>query len=99
MPGKITLLDYANDREYVVVNWRSVGTPMGSSTPLGYPDLDFADRNGLLELSGDVDEGGVWEWDGEGRPTDDLRNSILQIEAGPSKHRWEKIIAEYESEG
>lgn len=93
----VTLNDYANDRDYVVLCWASVGTPMGSSTPLGHPDLDFADRNGLLELTGEVDEFGEWEWDGEGRPSDDNRNTITQLSAAPAEGRWKAIVAEYES--
>lgn len=93
----MTLHDYANDRDYVVICWAGVGRPMGDMAVLGHPDLDFADRNGLLELNGEVDEFGEWEWDGEWRPTDDQRNPITQLSAAPAEVRWKKIVAEYEA--
>lgn len=97
MSEHISLLDYANDREYVVLFWSSVGTPTGSSVPLGYPDLDFADRNGLLELTGTVNESDDWQWDGEGHPTDDQRNTITRLTAYETELKWNEIVAEYEA--
>jgi hypothetical protein len=93
----ISLLDYANDRDHVVLYWASVGVPRGSDTPLGYPEIDFADRNGLLELTGTVDEDGDWVWDCEGDPRDDQRNTITRLYAGPARGRWEAIVAQYET--
>lgn len=93
----MTLNDYANDRNDVVLFWVSVGCPTGDYTPLGYPDLDFAERRGLLELNGTVDEANNWHWDGKGSPTDDQLNSITKLHAYADAWRWAAIIEEYES--
>lgn len=93
----VTLTDYANDRDNVVLFWAAVGTPLGDHTPLGYPDLDFADRQGLLDLTGTVDDAGDWLWDGEGEPTGYHANSITTLHAFVSAKRWNAIVEEYEN--
>ncbi len=92
-----SLNDYANERQNVVLFWVSVGTPTGDYSPLGHPDLDFADRNGLLDLTGTVDEAGDWRWDGEGNPTDDKSNTITQLHAYADEKQWNAIVQEYEA--
>lgn len=91
------LNDYANDRENVVLFFAGIGCPTGQETLLGHPDLDFAERRGLLELSGTVDEAGDWRWDGEGNPTDDSGNSLSRLHAFVNAARWSKIVEEYEA--
>lgn len=95
----ITLNDYANAREDVVLFFAGQGCPGGDYTPLGHYDLDFADRNYLLDLEGTVDDKGDWHWDGEGDPTDDQGNSIYQLHAYVDPLKWESLDEEYESEG
>jgi hypothetical protein len=84
----MTLNDYANERENVVLFWASGGTPGGEYAPLGNPDLDFADRRGLLNMNGDVDDSGDWRWDGEGNPADDNANSITKLHAYVDAKLW-----------
>jgi hypothetical protein len=95
---KITLCDYANEREYVVMFWVGFGNPTGDYAVIGHPDLDFAERRGLLELIGIVDEDGEWFWDGKGDPRDDRRNSITQVSAISNQAKWQSIVEEWESE-
>ncbi len=93
----VTLAEYANDREDVVLFVAGIGMPTGDYAPLGHPDLDFAERRGLLDLSGTVDEHGDWRWDGEGSPRDDRANSITQLHAYVDFAAWERIVAEFEA--
>lgn len=93
----VTLADYANEREDVVLFFAGVADPTGDYTPLGYPDLDFAERRRLLDLTGTVDANGDWQWDGEGNPTDDRANTIYKLHAYVDAKRWETIVEEYES--
>ena len=91
----ISLSDYANERANVVLFYAGNGTPSGSYHPLGHPDLDFAERNGLLDLTGTVDESGDWRWDGDGNPTDDSANIIYRIHAYVDAKRWTSDVEEY----
>jgi hypothetical protein len=92
----MTLNEYANDRENVVLFWAGVGTPAGDYAPLGHPDLDFADRRGLLDLTGTVDTDGDWHWDGKGSPTDGRANSITKLHAYADAKVWASLVKEYE---
>jgi hypothetical protein len=94
----VTLGDYANQREKVVLFWVSHGQPAGYFTPLGYPDIDFDERHNLLDLVGNIDETG-WHWNGVGNPTDDRANTITRMSAFPDAEQWDSIVADYESEG
>lgn len=93
----MTLNDYVNDRESVVLFWAGVGCPAGDYTVLGHPDLDFAERRGLLDLSGTVDAEGDWRWDGEGDPLDDQGNTIYKLHAYADTTRWEEMAEEFEN--
>jgi len=89
----MTLIDYVNANEHVVLFWRSVGTPGGDYSPLGHADSDFADARGLNDLEGKVDEvAGDWMWDGipgnDGKPTDHYGNTILRLHAYVDPDRW-----------
>lgn len=84
----MTLRDYANGRENVVLFWASVGTPGGDYAPLGNPDWDFAERRGLLDMDGLVDVEGGWRWDGYGDPRDDRQNSLTRLHAYVDAPRW-----------
>ena len=81
----MTLLEYANAREYVVLFYVGVGAPAGDHTPIGHPHIDFAERRGLLDLEGTIDGEGQWQWNGEGDPTDDRRNTIYRLTAYPAR--------------
>lgn len=91
MAAEITLLDYANEREFVVAFYTSTAAPAGDYAPLGNPDLDFVERRGLLDLVGTVDSEGDWQWSGEGEPTDDNGNSILKVHAYVSPQKWAEL--------
>ena len=90
----MTLNDFANARDDVVLFWTSVGVPTGDYAPLGHSALDFADRRGLLDLEGEIDAAGDWQWSGLGNPTDDRANTILRLRAYPDQAKWAAIVAE-----
>lgn len=92
----VTLNDYINERSDVVLFWAGFGAPTGDYTPLGHPDLDFASRRGLLDLTGIVDDDGDWRWDGKGIPTDDWANSITKLHVYVDSRRWVAMVKEYE---
>lgn len=95
----MTLGEYANANEYAVLFWAGVGKPTGETTALGHPDMDFAERNGLLDLDGFVGPDNDWEWLGDDgkNPTDDRGNSILQVRAFVDPVAWKVIVEEYEN--
>ena len=87
----MTLNDFCNARENVIIFYSGIGCPTGDYTVAGNPDLDFADRRGLLDLDGEIDSAGDWRWSGEGKPTDDSANSITKIHAYAAK-RYDSIV-------
>jgi hypothetical protein len=94
---QITLQDYCEARENVVIFFAGFGQPTGDYTLAGHPEFDFADRRGLLDLTGAVDSEGAWQWDGDGEPTDDRGNSITKIQAFSDAEQWTAIVQEYDS--
>lgn len=90
----VTLSEYIETRDSVILFWAGVGCPVGAYNLLGHPNFDFADRRGLLALSGTVDRFDTWAWDGEGYPLDDRSNSITKIEAYCDRRKWEEIEQE-----
>ncbi len=90
----MTLIEYATEREYVVVFWVSNGTPTGNYATIGYPDMDIADP--WFDLEGTVSEGDIWNWDGEDRPNDLWMNTILKLQAYEDAPRWQTLVKEYE---
>lgn len=92
--NSVTLSEYLETRTGVILFWAGVGAPSGAYDLLGHSDFDFADRRGLLKLSGTVDGQDTWQWDGEGSPHDDRRNSITKIVAYCDLKRWEEIEQE-----
>lgn len=95
----MTLNDYANDREHVVLFVAGVGMPTGDHFRLGSPDDDYADRRGLLDLTGTVDAHDAWEWDGAGNPTDDRGNTIYKVQAFVGPRKWAELETEYNEAG
>jgi hypothetical protein len=95
--NKISLLDYANGRNKVVVFATTIGDPMGDYFPSGHPDLDVGEQYGLYDIEGEVDDGGDWHWDGEGSPRDDQGNSFTKIQAYSDPKAWGRIVDEWES--
>lgn len=91
----ISLADYAADRQHVVLFWCSVGQPTGNYTVIGEPDLDFAERRGLLDLIGEIDADGDWRWNGEGSPTDDFGSSFTKLHAYVDAKRHAALLAEF----
>lgn len=96
-PNLITLADYAADRQQVVLFWCSVGQPTGDYTAIGEPDLDFADRRGLLSLVGEIDPDGDWRWycRADDNPTDDLGNTITKLHAYSDAKKYAALLAEF----
>jgi hypothetical protein len=93
----MTLQDYANDREGVIIFFAGTADPAGDHTVAGYPDLDFAERRSLFDLTGTVDANGDWHWDGKGKPTDDRANTIYKVHAYVDAGKWAAIVEEYEN--
>lgn len=94
MEPEMTLREYANDREHVVLFWSSTGQPAGDHVPLGNPDFDMPERLELLDLDGRVNERGDWLWDGHGDPRDDFGNTILRLQAHCNPGRWQALVDE-----
>lgn len=95
----MTLLEFTESRNDVVMFWVSIGQPAGDYEPLGNPWFDFAERRSLVDLEGEVNASGVWQWTGEGRPRDDRGNSITKVEAYEDERKHKEICDEYESAG
>jgi hypothetical protein len=93
----MTLAEFCENREHVVVFWAGIGCPMGDYAPAGYPDMDFVERRELLDLDGKVDPEGCWRWLGEGRVFDDRGNSIQKLEAYCSEEQWKRMVSDYEA--
>ena len=87
----ISLLDYSNDRENVVIWIAGIGHPTGISARLGDPDQPWADELGLYDFKGTVDADGRWQWDGQGSPKDERNNSILQMTAHVHAAMWAEL--------
>lgn len=95
----VTLAEYANKREYVVLFWAGVLCPAGEEQVLGHPDLDYAEQLGIYDLTGAVDEEGTWCWDGQGDPTDKRGNSITKLRAWVDAQAWADIAGDYQLHG
>jgi hypothetical protein len=87
----MTLNDYANQRENVVIFWASTGKPMGDYALLGHPDWDFAESRGLLDLQGFLDPDLDWRWNGKGKPTDMRGNTITKLSAYVDSELWKEL--------
>lgn len=94
----MTLADYANSHEYSVLHISFIGMPVFDIVPLGHPDMDFAERRGLLDLEGEVDATDVWRWNGQGNPTLDRGSSITEAHAFIDVERWKTLEADYNAE-
>lgn len=90
---RVTLRDYANERGKVVLTWSAIGNPNGSTTPIGHPDFDFAERRNLMDLRGEINSEGVWLWCGQEDPSDDRGNSILWILCREDEESWDRLVA------
>lgn len=95
MPEPITLLDYANDREDVVVSWWTHVRPDVVEYPAGDPSWEEDGAlDGLYQLTGRVAEDGSWAWDGVGSPTDGRGNTIASVFATVDAEAWAKLTDE-----
>jgi len=94
----MTLLDFANEKNEVILRWISEGTPAGAIAALYPPDLDFAEDRDLYGLEGEIDDSGRWQWDGEGEPTDYQQNSIRNLSAHVSPEDWQAEVDDYLSQ-
>jgi hypothetical protein len=97
-PTQITLQRFIEDNQHVMVFVSGVGFPTGTTEPAGHPDLDWLDRIGILDLNGQVDEHGDWQWTGDGNPRDQRGNSILKVTAYVSEQQWKKAVADWEED-
>lgn len=95
---KLTLCEWADSKEHVMVYVMGTAYPAGTTAPYGNPDMDWLDRIGVDKLHGTVNEHGAWQWDGEGHPRDERGNSILNVTAYIDKKGWESAVAEYNAE-
>jgi len=86
----LTLAEYADGRNNVVL----FGVPFGK-TLIGHHDFDFADRRGLLNLEGTLDDG-YWRWNQQGAPTDDRGNRITWMHATPHPQAWTVLVNQFE---
>jgi hypothetical protein len=89
----MTLLDYANARECVVLDYAAHVAPNVVELPLGHPDFD--DQSGPFDdLAGVIDADGAWQWDGRDSPRDPNRNTIARMTARPLPERWRELTNE-----
>lgn len=95
---KLTLCEWADSKEHVMVYVMGTAYPTGTTAPYGNPDMDWLDRIGVDKLHGTVNEHGAWQWDGEGHPRDERGNSILNVTAYIDQKGWESAVAEYNAE-
>ncbi len=93
--NEITLGEYCETRQHVVVVVVSRSYPCGDGLVFGHPDIDDTSLRDLLGLDGHIDDSGVWQWDGEGEPIDEFGATIYQITAAPNETRWHEIADEY----
>lgn len=89
--AKITLADYASDRDGVVLFWCSVGTPMGDYSAIGDEWLDTDDD--WMGAEGTVDAAGDWRWDGRGDFRDGRGNSVLKLHAYVDAARFSELAS------
>jgi hypothetical protein len=94
----VTLGDFARHRSKVVLFWASTRTKDGDVVPLGYADIDFAERHGLLQAAGSVDANHSWWWNGQGRFVDDAGHAITQMTAAINESRWHELVEQYQNE-
>jgi hypothetical protein len=88
----MTLQDFVVANPYTMVFVSGVGHPAGNTQPAGHPDMDFVERLGLLDLEGEIDEHGDWQWDGEGNPLDERGNTIQRVTAYVSVSQWKTAV-------
>lgn len=86
----VSLLDYANARESVVLFWAGVGQPGGSYCRLGDPDDGTADA--WLNCTGTVDADGDWRWDGECDIYDGRSNTVYKLHAYTDPTKWADLL-------
>ena len=84
----MTLQDFVNSRASVMVFVSGIGYPTGNTQPAGHLGMDWVDQIGVLDLEGQVDERGDWQWNGEGNPLDERGNTIQRVTAYVSVSQW-----------
>lgn len=86
----------ANGHKKLTVVYIAIGNPTGSE--LAYcPEYYEIPIYDLEELQGEVDQDGVWRWDGQGNPrTYHGNNSVTKITIGPDPTVYDQQIEEYE---
>ena len=94
----MTLRDFAETMDYVTLWFTSQADPTGDTTVLGYPDLDFADRRGLLDCEGRMGIDGRWYWNEQEDVCDDQGNAILRMVALVNQGHYECIVSDYEGD-
>lgn len=90
----MTAQEFSNSLTSPTVFVASVGTPTGKRVAL-LDDTDFPFNLG--DLTGSVDSQGVWQWDGEGDPTDDRGNNITLVRVYNDATEYNEQRAEYDA--
>jgi hypothetical protein len=89
----MTLREYADARNHVIVWYTSLSQANGCYELYGYDSVDeFAERRELLDLDGRVDGNDVWAWDGRGSPKDDRGCDIRLLQAYSDKDTWMAMV-------
>ena len=91
----MTLNQFINQNDYVILFTAGIGFPSGNEFPLGYPDIRLAEDCCLLELRGVVEKD-QWEWDGFDKPKDYQGNSFTKIQAYSNETKWNRLTDDYE---
>jgi hypothetical protein len=92
----MTLGEYASTRSHVCACWTSIAIPTGEGCRIGSPEDDRAESCDWLSLEGEVDEAGIWAWDGYrpdkySPPFDPTGSSVTRLVAWPDPSWWEAL--------
>ncbi len=91
---QITAQEFVNENENVIVRYASASHPAGKDIailPENWTELEFE----LEFLDGEIDESGVWTWNGEGEPTDFGGSNLYSLWVRSDREEWVKQTVEY----
>ena len=93
-PASVSLLDYINTHEHVMLHVVTTAGGFGETAALGFDGDDLASQLGLHDLTGTITSADEWEWDGTGSPSDSRGNSLRAIRAYVDEPAWRKELGE-----